>query len=148
MTPYLKRLLRNALIQRHFDYACSACYINLNKKLESKLQTVQNRSIRYCLQLDNRNHIGVKHFEQINWLLISERFNQYLCSTAFKFLRKLSRYIFMIYTDSLVKIKQRSSVLKLKYSLKNTFSGHKNSSYLTPISLEQFADGPEVGEFT
>ena len=57
LTPYLKRLLCNALIQPHFDYACSAWYPNLNKKLKSKLQTVQNRCIRYCLQLDNRSHI-------------------------------------------------------------------------------------------
>ena len=85
LTPYLKGLLCNALIQPHFDYACSAWYPNLNKKLKSKLQTVQNRCIRYCLQLDNRSHIGVKDFEKINWLPVSERFNQYLCSNAFKF---------------------------------------------------------------
>ena len=43
LTTYLKRLLCNALIQPHFDYACSAWYPNLNKKFKSKLQTVQNR---------------------------------------------------------------------------------------------------------
>ena len=42
LTPYLKRLLRSALIQPHFDYACSAWHTNLNKKLKSKLQIVQN----------------------------------------------------------------------------------------------------------
>ena len=46
LTPYLKQLFRNALIQPHFDYACSAWYANLNKKLKSKLQTVQNKCIR------------------------------------------------------------------------------------------------------
>ena len=56
LTPYLKRLLCNALIQQHFDYACSAWYPNLNKKFKRKLQTVLNRCIRYCLQLDNRSH--------------------------------------------------------------------------------------------
>ena len=49
LRPYLERLLCNALIQPHFDYACSACYPNLNKKLKSKLQTIQNGCIRYCL---------------------------------------------------------------------------------------------------
>ena len=66
LTPYLKRLLCNALIQPHFDYACSAWYPNLNKKFKSKLQTVQNRCIRYGLQLDNRSYIGKKDFEKIN----------------------------------------------------------------------------------
>ena len=88
LTPYLKRLLCNALIQPHFDHACSAWYPNLNKKLKSKLQTIQNRCIRYCLQLDNRSHIGVKDFEKINWLPVSEKFKQHLCSNAFKFLKE------------------------------------------------------------
>ena len=60
---YLKRLLCNALIQSHFDYASSAWYPNLNKKFKMKLPTVQNKCIRYCPQLDNRSHIGMKDFE-------------------------------------------------------------------------------------
>ena len=82
----------NALIQPHFDYACSAWYPNLNKKFKSKLQTVQNRCIRYCLQLDNRGNVGMKNFEKINWLSVSEIFNQYLCSNAFNFLKESSRH--------------------------------------------------------
>ena len=34
LTPALRRLLCNALIQPHFDYACSAWYPNLTKKLK------------------------------------------------------------------------------------------------------------------
>ena len=62
-----------------------AWYPNLNKRLKSKLQTIQNRCIRYCFQLDNRSQVRVKHFEKINWLPVSERFNQYLCSNVFNF---------------------------------------------------------------
>ena len=36
LTSTLRRVLCNALIQRHFDYACSALYPNLSKKLKSK----------------------------------------------------------------------------------------------------------------
>ena len=60
LTPYLKRLLCDALIQPHFNYVCSARYPSLNKRFKSKLQTVQNRCIRYGLQLDNRSHIEKK----------------------------------------------------------------------------------------
>ena len=109
-TPYLKWLLRNALIQPHFDYTCSVWYPNLNKKLKSKLQTAQNRCIRYCLQLDNKSQIGVKHFEKLNWLPISERLNQYLCSNAFKFFKKTCPLYFQ-YIDNLVKIKQIQHLL-------------------------------------
>ena len=34
LTPGLRRMLCNALIQPHFDYACSAWYPNLNAKLK------------------------------------------------------------------------------------------------------------------
>ena len=37
LSPYLKRLLGNAIIQQYFDYVCSAWYTNLNKKFEKKI---------------------------------------------------------------------------------------------------------------
>ena len=66
LTPNLRRLLCNALIQPHFDYACSAWYPNLSKKLKNRIQTLQNKCIRFCLQLDKMSHISQKEFETIN----------------------------------------------------------------------------------
>ena len=43
----LRRLLCNALIQPHFDYACAAWYPNLNKKYKNKLQVLRNKCIRF-----------------------------------------------------------------------------------------------------
>ena len=74
LSSYPKRLLYNAIIQPHFDYACSAWYPNLSKKFKSKLQTIQNKCTRFCLLLDSKIHIGIKEFEQINWLPVSARF--------------------------------------------------------------------------
>ena len=54
----LHRLLCNALIQPHFDYACTAWYPNLSKKLKDKLQVTQNKWIRFCLKLRSREHIS------------------------------------------------------------------------------------------
>ena len=48
----LRRLLCNALFQRHFDYACTAWYPQLTKKLKDKLQVTQ--CIRFCLKLQSR----------------------------------------------------------------------------------------------
>ena len=76
LTPNMRRLLCNALIQPHFDYACSAWYPNLSKKLKNRIQTSQNKCIRFCLQLDKLSHISQKEFETINWLSIKERYNQ------------------------------------------------------------------------
>ena len=49
LTPKLRHLLCNALIQPHFDYACSVWYPNLTKKLKHRIQTTQNKCIRFCL---------------------------------------------------------------------------------------------------
>ena len=58
LTPILRRLLCNALVQPHFDYACSAWYPNLTKKLKNRIQTSQNKFISFCLQLDKMTYIS------------------------------------------------------------------------------------------
>ena len=126
LTPHLKP---------HFDYACSAWYPNQkfkskkfkNKKVKSKLQTIQSECLRYCLQLENRSHIGLKDFEKISWLPVSERFNEYLCSNVFKLFREAC----ILYSHDICRqsgqnqANTRSSLLKLKHPLRNTCSGQK-----------------------
>ena len=58
LTPTLRRLLCNVLIQPHFNYAFSAWYTNLPKKLKNTIQTSQNKCIRFCLQFDKMTHIS------------------------------------------------------------------------------------------
>ena len=79
-----RRLLRNAIIQPHFDYGCSPWYPYLNKSLKKKLQTLQSKCIHFCLNLNNRDHNGLTEFEKINWLPINDRFEQCISSKTFK----------------------------------------------------------------
>ena len=81
----LRRLLYNALIQPHFDYACSAWYPNLTKKLKHRIQTTQNKCVRFCLQLDKLKHISHEEFERLNWLPVTYRFKQCNNAIVFKF---------------------------------------------------------------
>ena len=60
LTPNLHRLLRNALIQPHSDYARSAWYPYFSKKLKNRIQILQNKCIHFCLQLDKMSHISQK----------------------------------------------------------------------------------------
>jgi len=90
LTPQLRRLLCNALIQPHFDYACTSWYPNLNKSLKKKLQTAQNKCIRFCLLLPSRTHLGANEFKKINWLNIEDRFKQIVCTNVFKFFNNKS----------------------------------------------------------
>ena len=66
-----------------------AWYPNLNKKYIKKLQLLQNKCIRFCLQLDNREHIGTEHFDKISCLPIDQRFKQCLSTKVFKFFSEM-----------------------------------------------------------
>ena len=114
LSKNLRRLLRNALIQPHFDDACAAWYPNLNKKYKNKFQVLQNKCIRFCLQLDNIQHIGTEHFDKINWLPTDQRFQQYLSTNIFKFFSEMCpQYMNEIYrTTNQNKTVTRNSVTK------------------------------------
>ena len=129
----LRRMLCNALIQPHFDYACSAWYPNLTKNLTKKFQISQNKCIRFCLGLDNRTHIGVNHFKTINWLPVQSRFEQCVAMNAYKFCKGMGP-AYMCDTYSLMKNLQttRRSVLKLELPLKKTNMGQSAISYIGP----------------
>ena len=66
LTLALGRLLCNAIIQPHFDYASSAWYPTLTKKMKKKIQITQNKCIRYRLRLDKITHISKYGFESLN----------------------------------------------------------------------------------
>ena len=88
LTPALRRLLCNALIQPHIDNASSAWYTSLTQKMKNKIQITQNKCIRYCLQLDKMTHISKNEFETLNWLPVKDRFNQSINSIVFKYFTK------------------------------------------------------------
>ena len=127
----LRRLLCNALIQPHFDYACAAWYPNLNKRFVKKIQICQNKCIRFCLKLKNRDHVDVKEFREINWLPTKERFEQCVCANIFKFFKNMSPAC----TSELYKPfshghNTRRSNCRLQLPHRNTSYGHKALSFL------------------
>ena len=83
-TPALRRLLCDALIQPHFDYALSAWYRNITQKWK-KIQIMQNECLRYWLQLEKITHISKNCFQMfyqtmphlsrwIFWISMSKQF--------------------------------------------------------------------------
>ena len=128
----LRKLLCNALIQPHFEYACAAWYPNLNKKYKNKLQDLQNKCMRFCLQLENREHSGTEHFYKISWLPKDQRFKQCLSASVFKFFSEMCpQYMNEIYkTTNQNNIFTRNSSLKLFQPLKTKAMSQKYLSYL------------------
>ena len=84
LTQHTKKLLVMALIQCHFDYACPIWYNGLSQLLKTKLQTTQNKLMRFVLDLDARSHIGPEHFKSLNWLPVNKRVDQIILCHVFK----------------------------------------------------------------
>ena len=71
-------------IQCHYDYVCCIWYKSLNKVLKNKLQTSQNKCIRFVLDLKSRAHISKEHFELLNWLPVNSRVDHLTLCHVFK----------------------------------------------------------------
>ena len=125
----------NALIQPHFNHACAAWYQNFNKKYKNKLHVLQNKCIRFCLQLDNREQIGIEHFDKINWLPIDQRFKQCLYTSILKFFSDMyPQYMNEIYkTSNQNNTVTRNSFLNFFQPLRTKSLSLKCLSYLRPL---------------
>ena len=83
-----RKTLCTALIQCHFDYSCSSWFPGINKGLSDKLQVLQNRMIRFILNLHSRHHIGFKELKEAGFLKVSERVKQLKLGHIFKIKNK------------------------------------------------------------
>ena len=102
------------------------------KKLKHRIQTLRNKCIRFCLQLDKMSHISQKEFETINWLPVKERYNQCVNSSAFKYFdNQCPHYlneVFMKAPESSLSL--RNSHQKLKQPFRKTKTGQNALSYI------------------
>ena len=147
LTPALRRLLCNALIQPHFDYASSACYPNLTEKMKNKIQITQNKCIRYCLQLEKMTHIFKNEFETLNWLPVKGRFNQSINSIVFKyFTKQCPSYLNEVFELACPNnLRTRNSYLKLICPFRKTNMGQNPLSFIVPqygIKPQRFSKKP------
>ena len=100
LTPGLRRMLCNALIQPHFDYACPTWYPNLNVKL-------------FCLKLD-KMHI-FEDFKPINWLPVDQREQESSHVTFFKCVYNVCPYYIKVFKyTSQVRISSRNDYARIK----------------------------------
>ena len=82
-----RRILCSALVQCHFDYCCSAWFSSLGKVQKKKLQTVQNRIVKFILNLHFRTHIGQKILDQVKMLNVEDRARQLQLNHVYKIYR-------------------------------------------------------------
>ena len=134
LTPGLRRLLCNVLIKPHFDYACTAWYPNLNKKLKTKIQSTQNKCVRFCLHLDKIAHISQNEFKKLNWLPISDRIKQCALSPTSKFVNDTgSSYLKEVFQRAAESNRTlRNDYCKLKHPFRKSTAGQNSLSFLGP----------------
>ena len=85
LTQQLRRDLSVALIQSHFDYCRLAWQTTLSKVLKSKLQVLQNKMVRFILDLPPRSHIGHEQLKAVNLLEVESRIKQIRLNYVLKF---------------------------------------------------------------
>ena len=112
----------------------TAWYPNLCKKLKNKIQTTQNKCVRFCLNLDKMAHISQNEFKKLNWLPISDRTNQCILSATFKFVNDIGpNYLngrFQWAAESNRTL--QNNYLKLKHPLCKITAGQNSLSFLGP----------------
>ena len=101
--------------------------------LKNKLQTAQNACIRFCLRTERKSHIGLNHFEKINWLPVKNRADQCIVVMAYNFKNSHSPVYMLsdIYTlNSSLFVKTRRSVDSFLEPIYMKEISRKSISYL------------------
>ena len=97
---------------------------------------MQNKCIRFCLQLDKMPTISHKEFKDLNWLPVINRFEQCVISIVFNFINDNCQYylnkVFEFAPEDNVSL--RNNFLKLKEPFRNTNTGQKTLSFIGPSS--------------
>ena len=93
---------------------------------------MQNKCIRYCLDLPPRTHISVTHYRKINWLPVELRVELCTATSVFKYWNQLAPSHFNdIFTPSFNKYNTRS-LMALDIPLRKSTMGQKGISFLGP----------------
>ncbi len=61
----LKNTLCQSLVQSHLEYAISSWYAAMTQKAKNKLRILQNKRIRFTLDLGPRTHITEEHMKEL-----------------------------------------------------------------------------------
>ena len=86
----LRKNLCMALLQCHLDYCSTTWYPTLSSKLKNKLQTTQNKVVRYILNFNHRENVGQTELDSLNFLNINDRVEQLRLNHVFKIRQGLS----------------------------------------------------------
>jgi hypothetical protein len=87
-TRDVRKILAFSLVQCQIDYACTSWYHNLTTEYKRKLQVIQNKMMRFILNLGHREHIGPVEFGQIKFMNVTNRVKQLSLNIVHNFYHK------------------------------------------------------------
>ena len=92
--------------------------------------------------VDKMTHISHKEFETLNWLTVTERFNQCINSIVFKYVSgQCPNYLNEVFqTAPENNIQTRGSFLKLKWPFRKTNADQMALSYIGPTVWSKTPD--------
>ena len=93
LNQYCRKTVCMAMIQSRIDYASNFYYHGLPKFLQSRLQVVQNKMIRYVLNYSNRTHLVANDFNEVKWMSIENRIKYLAASHVGSYGMKSFHYI-------------------------------------------------------
>ena len=98
------------------------------------MQISQKKCIRFCLKLDQRNHISSKKFESVNWLPVNKSVHQRINAITFKFVNNACpHYLNEVYEYAhQCRIESRSNFAKLKVPFREINMAQNGLSYIGP----------------
>ena len=76
LDPRSRKTLSTALIQCYFDYSCSSWYSGLGSGLTKKLKILQNKVVRFVLDLGPRTRINCDILDSVGMLSVPDRVSQ------------------------------------------------------------------------
>ena len=102
-------------------------------KEKFKIQTSKSSKQMYsfCLNLRPRSHIDPSHFRKINWLPVSERVEDCMTNTVFRYWNGIVPGYIHMFKPSLCRYSTRS-LMALDMPLRKTNAGQKSLSFLGP----------------
>ena len=100
---------------------------------------MQNKCIRFCLQLDKMFTISHKEFKHLNWLPVINRFEQCVISIVFN--GNCPYYLNEVFEFAPEgNISLRNNFLKLKRPFQNINTGQKALSFIGPLFWNQIPE--------
>ena len=101
--------------------------------MKRKIQIMQNKCVRYCLQLEKMTHNSKNEFETLNWLPVKDRFNQLISSTVFKyFIQQCPSYLNEVFELVCPNNLRKKNYLKLICQFRKTDLGQNALSFIGP----------------